>query len=214
MEITAKNHEQSSEDGLSISQYADEDVALVAAIATGDLEAEHRFAMRFMPRVRAMLLARSRNSDVVPDLQQEAMIEAICALRRGQLRDPAKLVAFVIGVTRNVLNSHFRNAARQPESLELPDDLPDLSKASDAGERTQREALVTEALLNFDAIDRKIMEMTLLEGLKPGAIAERLKLSDDVVRQRKLRATRRVMELVSNQSQKAPQQPLPRGDKS
>jgi len=214
MEITAMNREQSSEDGLSPSQDVDEDIALVAAIATGDRDAEHRFAMRFTPRVRAMLLARSRNSDVTPDLQQEAMIEAICALRRGQLRDPAKLAAFVIGVTRNVLNNHFRSAARQPESLELPDDLPDLSNANDVGERTHRETLVSEALSSLDAIDRKILEMTLLEGLKPGAISERLKLSDDVVRQRKLRATRRVIELVSNQSQKVPQQPLPRRNKS
>jgi len=35
------------------------------------------------------------------------MIEALCALRRGQLRDPAKLTQFVIAIARNVLNNHF-----------------------------------------------------------------------------------------------------------
>jgi hypothetical protein len=43
--------------------------------------------------------------------------------------------------------------------------------------------------------------MTLVDGLKPGVIAERLRLHPDVVRQRKLRATRRVIDLVRGQSQ-------------
>jgi len=40
-----------------------------------------------------------------------------------------------------------------------------------------------------------------VEGMKPGRIAERLQLSSDVVRQRKVRATRRVMDFVARQSQ-------------
>jgi hypothetical protein len=43
--------------------------------------------------------------------------------------------------------------------------------------------------------------MTLVDGLKPGVIAVRLRLSSDVVRQRKVRATRRVMEFVQRKSQ-------------
>jgi len=43
--------------------------------------------------------------------------------------------------------------------------------------------------------------MTLVDSLKPGVIAERLGLNPDVVRQRKLRATRRVMEIVRELSQ-------------
>jgi DNA-directed RNA polymerase specialized sigma24 family protein len=50
-------------------------------------------------------------------------------------------------------------------------------------------------------MDRKILQMTLVDGLKPGVIASRLNLNPDVVRQRKLRAIRRVTGLLKRQSQ-------------
>ena len=174
---------------------------LVAAILNGDHAAEAEFAVHYMRPVKAMLLARSRNPDLAADLVQDVMIEAICALRRGQLREPAKLSSFVIAIARNLLNSHFRGEVRRPESLELPDNLPDLSPASDQLEERERETLVLSALASLDPLDKSILQMTLVDGLKPGVIAERLHLHPDVVRQRKLRATRRVIDLVRGQSQ-------------
>jgi len=176
---------------------------LVTRIAAGDRDAEHDFALRYLQPVRAMLLARSRNPDLAADLQQEVLMEAICALRRGQLRDPAKLSGFVIAIARNKLNTHYR-ANRRTELLEFPDDLPDLSSATDRVEEQLRESMALEVIASLDPVDRKILEMTLVEGLKPGVIAQRLHLSPDVVRQRKLRATRRVTESVRRQSQMPP----------
>lgn len=180
---------------------ARENVRLVLAIVEGDREAEREFADRYLPKVRVMLLARSRDRELAADLVQEVMIEAICALRRGQLREPAKLSHFVLAIARNVLNSHYRGAVRQPESLEFPDDLPDLKKDSDEMEDRQRESLALGAISSLDPVDKSILQMTLLEGLKPGLIAQRLGLSSDVVRQRKVRATRRVVEFIKFRSQ-------------
>lgn len=179
---------------------AQQNEQLLTRIAAGDRDAEREFALRYLQPVRTMLLARSRNPDLSADLQQEVMIEAICALRRGQLREPAKLSGFVIGIARNRLNNHFR-ANRRTETLEVPDDLPDLSSANEQVEDQQRESAALEVIAGLDPLDRKILEMTLVEGLKPGVIAERLQLSPDMVRQRKLRATRRVTETVRSQSQ-------------
>ena len=148
-----------------------------------------------------MLLARSRNADVAADLVQDTMIEALCALRRGQLREPSKLSGFVLSVARNVLNNYFRSGARQPESLELPDNLPDLSSATLRLQDDQRESLAMEAIASLDQLDKTILQMTLVDGLKPGIIAERLRLNPDIVRQRKLRATRRVIDFVQRKSQ-------------
>jgi len=180
---------------------AQENEHLVRAIADGDREAERAFVMRYMRPIRAMLLARSRNPDLAADLRQDVMIEAICALRRGQLREPAKLTPFVIAITRNVLNSYFRTTVRQPESVELPDDLPDLSCATEAAEEQERETQALQAISSLDPTDRSILQMTLVDGLKPGVIAHRLNLNPDVVRQRKLRAIRRVTDLLRRQSQ-------------
>jgi RNA polymerase sigma factor (sigma-70 family) len=185
----------------SIQETAQENERLVQAIANGDHEAERAFAMRYLRPVRAILLARARDPDLVADLRQDVMIEAICALRRGQLREPAKLTPFVIAIARNVLNNHYRVTVRQPESIELPEDLPDLSSATESAEEQERENLAMTAISSLDPVDRAILQMTLVDGLKPGVIAQRLNLNPDVVRQRKVRATRRVIDLVRRLSQ-------------
>lgn len=174
---------------------------LVRAIEDGDREAEHAFVGRYLRPVKAMLLARSRNPDLAADVLQDVMMDAISALRRGQLREPAKLSSFVIGIARNRLNNHYRSSVRQPESLEFPDLLPDTSSNAEKVEAQERENLALDAISTLDEVDKTILQMTLVDGLKPGVIAQRLRLNPDVVRQRKLRATRRVIDFVKRQSQ-------------
>jgi RNA polymerase sigma-70 factor (ECF subfamily) len=178
-----------------------ESVRLVEAILGGSREAEGEFAARFLRPLRVMLLARTRDRDLTADLLQDTMIQALCALRRGNLREPAKLSAFVMAVARNVLNSHFRSSVRHPESLEFPDDLPSLSTVGDGVEEQERETLAMNAIASLDPLDKQILQMTLVDGLKPGIIAQKLQVNPDVVRQRKLRATRRVIDFVRGQSQ-------------
>jgi RNA polymerase sigma factor (sigma-70 family) len=195
----------------SAAQAASEDTRLALAIGSGDPEAEREFVLRYLPRVRAMLRARLRNSDLAADLVQDVMIESICALRRGQLRDASKLTPFVLAIARNILYSHFSDASRRPESLESPDDLPDLRSVSEDVEVEQRRILAMNAIAQLDPNDKIILHLTLVEGLKPGMIAERLGLSSDVVRQRKVRATRRVAEFVADRSQNVPSLDLTAG---
>jgi RNA polymerase sigma-70 factor (ECF subfamily) len=182
-------------------QAAQENERLARAIAEGDRDAERTFALLYLPRVRAMLLARTRNPELAADLQQDVMIEAICALRRGQLREAHKLPGFVLAIARNLLNNHYRGAARQPDSLEFPDDLPDLAKAADEVDEKHRQTLALSAIATLAPADKAILQMTLVDGLKPGEIARRLRLSPGSVRQRKLRATRRIVDFVANMSQ-------------
>jgi RNA polymerase sigma factor (sigma-70 family) len=193
--------DHSDTQGSVTQQSAHESERLVRAILDGDREAEQAFAARYLRPVKAMLLARSRNSDLTADLAQDVMIEAICALRRGQLREPARLSSFVIAIARNRLNNHFRSSIRTPESLEFPDNLPDLSRPAEKVEEQQREALAINAIASLEPLDKTILQMTLVDGLKPGIIAQRLRLNPDMVRQRKLRATRRVIDFVRRQSQ-------------
>jgi RNA polymerase sigma-70 factor (ECF subfamily) len=180
---------------------AQENERLVRAIVDGDREAEQAFAARYLRPVRAMLLARLRNADMTADLVQDVMIEAICALRRGQMREPAKLSSFVLAIARNRLNNHYRSSTRSPESLEFPDNLPDLSSSEEKLEEQERETRALNAISILEPLDKTILQMTLADGLKPGIIAQRLGLNPDVVRQRKLRATRRVIDFVRSPSQ-------------
>jgi DNA-directed RNA polymerase specialized sigma24 family protein len=79
--------------------------------------------------------------------------------------------------------------------------LPDLSSNAEQVEDQERETLAMRAIAGLEPLDRSILQMTLVDGLKPGAIAERLGMNPDVVRQRKLRATRRVIDFVRRSSQ-------------
>jgi RNA polymerase sigma factor (sigma-70 family) len=183
-----------------------EETGLVAAIASGDPESESAFVKRYLPKVRTLLIVRSRNPELAQDLQQDVMIEALCALRKGQLRDAERLPAFVAGIARNVLNSHFRDQSRIPVHEELPPEIVDMPREhpSDSEESEQRRQMAQRAIASLNDVDRSILQMTLVEDLKPGRIAERLGLDPDLVRQRKLRATRRVVEFMRNLSQTSP----------
>jgi RNA polymerase sigma factor (sigma-70 family) len=179
-----------------------ENARLVRAIAAGDHNAEHQFAVRFMPPVRAMLTARLRDADLAADLKQDVMIEAICALRKGHIQDPEKVSQFVLGIARNCLNNYFRSNKRAA-SVELPDDIPDLSNGF-AREEAEQESRALRAIKSLDKLDRTILQMTLVDGLKPGVIAAQLSINPDVVRQRKVRATRRVIDFLKRESQSSP----------
>jgi RNA polymerase sigma factor (sigma-70 family) len=175
-----------------------EETALVAAIAAGSQESEGIFVARYLPRVRTLLIIRSRNPDLALDLQQDVMIEALCALRKGQLREASRLSAFVAGIARNVLNNHFRGQSRLPLHEELPEEIADTAEESplDSEASQERQRIAHQAISTLNDVDRSILQMTLVDNLKPGMIAERLGLNPEVVRQRKLRATRKVMEFV------------------
>jgi RNA polymerase sigma factor (sigma-70 family) len=197
------NGEYAQNESRLASRLAEEEsVRLVEAIQRGDHPAEDAFVRQYQARVRTMMRGRTHNRDLAEDLLQDVLLEALVALRRGRLRDPLKLSAFVLAIARNVLNNHFRSSVRAEEPLEFPDDLQDLTSLAENYVDGEREARALEAIEKLEPTDRQILHMTLIDGLKSAAIAEKLGMNPDVVRQRKLRATRRVMEFVTGRSQK------------
>jgi RNA polymerase sigma-70 factor (ECF subfamily) len=187
--------------GAGDAQGTADSLRLAAAIAAGDRDAESLFVQYYWPRVGVMLLARSRDRDLTADLRQTTMLEALCALRRGQLRDPAKLSAFVIGIARNLLNKHLQGLGRTAQWDEATE-VPAPMVSGNSLEELERRKIAERAIGLLRPVDRSILRMTLVDGLKPGAVADRLQMNDAVVRQRKLRATRRVIEFVRRLSQK------------
>jgi RNA polymerase sigma factor (sigma-70 family) len=70
----------------------------------------------------------------------------------------------------------------------------------DPVEAAERAHLLRRALSGIGETDREILRLTLVEGEKPGAIAARLRMAPDVVRQRKSRAIKQVATAVARQS--------------
>jgi RNA polymerase sigma factor (sigma-70 family) len=179
---------------------------LVARVSAGQTDAEATLVEHFLPRVRVMMLARTRDADLARDLTQETLVAVLQALRRGQIREPERVAAFVHGVARNIANNHARGVRTQ--AVEPLEELPaEPCVEADFDER-ERQALLARSLDALAESDRQILLLTLVDGLKPGEIAERLGLSAEVVRARKSRAQKRVMAALADLSRIASDPPL------
>jgi RNA polymerase sigma-70 factor (ECF subfamily) len=169
--------------------------ALAERVRKGDPSAEDELVRIFRARVLVMMRARTREPDTARDLCQDVLIAVLRALRQGQLRDTKRIAAFVHGIARNTANNYLRTRRRQSVLDEVPESVA-AAVRDDPVESAERRQLVSCALSSLTPEDRRILMLTLVEGLKPGEIAERLSLNDEVVRTRKSRALRKVIERV------------------
>lgn len=170
-------------------------VGWVTRIASGQAADEAAVVEHFAPRVRVMLRARLRQPDAVHDLTQDTLLAVILALRKGQLREPERLAAFVHGVARNTANNYLRGMHRRGEAP-LDGDAIERLAAAEVGEDEERRTLVARGLEAMAPADREVLQLTLVDGLHPREIAQRLALSSDTVRQRKARALKRLAAAV------------------
>ena len=173
---------------------------LVDRIRSGDGAAEEELVRFVSPRVFAMLVARTRDREAARDLLQDVLIAVLRSVRDGALRDAERLVPFVHGTARNLVNNYFREKVREPKTEELSDVHAEVVN-HEALDLEERERMVRQALAMVDGTDRQIVLMTMVEGRKPGDIAERLGLSSEVVRQRKSRAIRKISDFIKALSQ-------------
>ena len=168
-----------------------EQADLVARIERGDSEAEARLVELYAKAIRAMVRIRTRGAVDDQDVSQEVLMTAITAIRKGQLREAERLGAFVAGITRNIINNQLRVQASRPMEPLASDDVA-VADLRDEVSKRERMALLRAALEEIGADDRRILLLTLVEGLKPGEIAKKLTMDPDVVRQRKSRAIRKL----------------------
>lgn len=172
---------------------AEEQADLAARVQAGDRAAETRIVELFSPAIRAMARVRARGAVDQHDVCQDVLIAVITALRRGQLREVERLAAFVAGVARNVISNELRvrrNRTGQP--LEA-DDVAIADLRDEMAER-DRARMIRSALGDVTPGDRQILVLSLVQGLKSGEVATRLGLDPQVVRARKSRALRRLIE--------------------
>jgi RNA polymerase sigma-70 factor (ECF subfamily) len=173
----------------------DEQGTLAERVRRGEPGAEHDLVRLFEPRIAMLVRARTGDRERARDLTQEVMLAVVLALRKGQLRDTERLTSFVYGTARNVINNHLRSSRRAPREAPLEDVHAGISPP-DPLEDSERSALVEQALEALDDLDRRILRLTLNDGLKSGEIAARLGLTSEVVRARKSRALKKTIENV------------------
>jgi RNA polymerase sigma-70 factor (ECF subfamily) len=165
--------------------------AIIDRILAGDRSAEEELIARFQQRVRMYVSVRTSHPDYAEEVTQETMLAAVLALRDGKVREPQYLGSFILGIARNQLADAIRRQARRKTSqLSENFDIPSPSEVRDP-------ELVESARREIEALepgDRRILWLTLIDGFKPGEIAAQLGMSAELVRQRKSRALRKVVE--------------------
>jgi len=149
----------------------------------------------FSRRIFVMGVVRTRDREAARELVQDVLMAVIGALRKGQLQDADKLPAFIHGTARNLINNQLRSAGQTPPVEPLPEDLAE-ENLVERLEDAERGRLVHQALDRLGQEDRQILLMTLVQGCKPGEIAARLGLTSEGVRTRKLRALKKVADLI------------------
>jgi RNA polymerase sigma-70 factor (ECF subfamily) len=102
---------------------------LVSRIRAGDRQAEAELIERYGRGVMMILRQEiPKNAAVRDDLYQDTFRIAIEKIRQGDLREPAKLSAFICSVARNLVIEHFRRP--KPESLtEIAESAPNQLEA-------------------------------------------------------------------------------------
>jgi len=90
-------------------------------ISAGDLAAESELVHLFSQRIFALLCARTRDPEASRDLLQDVLIAVLMALRKGQLREPDKLPAFVLSIARNMAQAYLRDRSRESHD-EFPEE--------------------------------------------------------------------------------------------
>jgi len=163
--------------------------------------AEGELVRRFHERVFLIAYVRTGDRETARDLAQETMLAVIRNLRDGRLLDSEKLPAYVCGTARNLISNHLRTRRRRPEGGPPPEELPTPDCQLEV-EQSERAFLARRAIAKLQPADRLILLLTLVDGMKPGEIADRLGLSPEVVRKRKSRALERARDVLGMGSRK------------
>jgi len=166
---------------------------LVRRIQAGDPASEDEFVRIFYPRIMALASYHLRDIDTSLEITQETLLSVLQALRKSRLRDEEKLSAFVGATARNLLKNLYHKSVQAPPMVSLglevapamtPDQVPGLS----VEEELEKRSIVGAALKTLRPMDRRILFLTLSEGLNPQEIAIELGVKPEIVRNRKSRA--------------------------
>ena len=157
------------------------DADLVRRIGSSNArEAEAELFRRMAPRVRLYGLRHLRDQQAAEDLTQQVLITTLEALRTGRLRNPEKLVSFVLGTCRMTVLDQRRGAQRKERLLEqFGADLP--APVQSLIPHLDHEQL-TRCVQNLKERERAVVVMTFYDEQTSADVAGFLGVSEANVR--------------------------------
>lgn len=175
------------------------DAELVRQIESGmDRDAEAELVRRIAPRIRLYGLRHLRDEHAAEDLTQQVLITTLEVLRAGRLREPEKLVSFVLGTCRMTVLDLRRSAQRKERLLgQFGADL--LAPVPPSMPRLDHEQL-KRCVQNLKERERTVVVLTFYDEQTGADVAQSLGVSEAnvrVIRHRAIHQLRDCMGVVA-----------------
>ncbi len=152
----------------------------------GDRDAFGRIVERYRSLICSLAYSACGNLSRSEDLAQETFVAAWQKL--GELREPAKLRAWLCGIVRNLAANAARRELRRggpAESLDAVAEAPSLDADPSAQAVSEEEAqLLWRSLAGLPETYREPMVLFYRQGQSVAEVADALELSEDAVKQR------------------------------
>jgi RNA polymerase sigma-70 factor (ECF subfamily) len=170
------------------------DATYVESARRGDTSAFEALVRRYYRAAYAVALALLSNSMDAEDVCQDAFLKAL--ERLDDCREPDKFASWLLRIVRNrAHNFRAYRRVRATESLELAGVAGREDSAQDA-ERADLRKLLEDALGQLSEIQRQVVLLHDLEGLKHREIAAHLTISEGMSRQHLFNARRALREIL------------------
>jgi RNA polymerase sigma factor (sigma-70 family) len=177
------------------------DADLVAASISGNRDAFGQIVSRYQSLVCSLAYSATGSLSQSEDLAQDTFVTAWKQLR--DLREPEKLRAWLCGIARNLINNFLRKEGREPshraEPLEniseghSPEPLPVENTIS-----KEEAAILWRSLEKIPALYREPLILFYREHQSVEAVATKLDLTEDTVKQRLSRGRKLLQEQFLN----------------
>ncbi len=173
------------------------DASLVAESLNGNREAFGQIVERHQNLISSLAYCATGNVGQSEDLAQETFVAAWKQL--AQLREPAKLRAWLCGIVRFLISKEFRRQGREPIHAAQPLDSVDEWASPeplppDHAINEEEKALLWRALERIPQTYREPLVLYYREHESIEAVAAVLELSEDAVKQRLFRGRKLLQE--------------------
>jgi RNA polymerase sigma factor (sigma-70 family) len=175
------------------------DAELVGESLSGNRDAFGQIVSRYQSLVCSLAYSATGSLSQSEDLAQETFVAAWKQL--ADLREPAKLRAWLCGIARNLVHNSLRQQGREPahaaEQLEAAPELPSLEPSPpEQAISKEEEAILWRSLERIQEIYREPLVLFYREHQSIEAVAQELELSEDAVKQRLSRGRKMLHEQV------------------
>jgi len=188
LQVLYENPAPPSEEGLLARRVID-------AAPARDIPAEATLYRLLAPRVRLYGLKHLRDAQAAADLVQDVLLMALERLRQCEVREPERIVSFVLGACRQTVIDQKRGQQRRQRLLDIySDDLPLADAAVAPALDTER---LQHCLQLLPERERTVLVMTFFDDSNADEVAQATGITAGnarVVRHRGLERLRRCLE--------------------